>query len=441
MNLSWKTILAVPLASLSVVLAPSTFGHDGKLTFAPVLQKATPAVVNINVSGESQAAVPLFGDPRLRRFFEGQPMPRRGSGAGVIIDAKEGHVVTNHHVIDDADEIVVTLQDRREFVAELIGSDPDTDIALLKIDAPDLEALPLGDSDALAVGDFVIAIGNPFDFGHTVTSGIVSALGRGGFNRQGYEDFIQTDAAINRGNSGGALVDLDGRLVGINSAIVTPTGANAGLGFAVPSNIVKVITAQLLEFGEIRRGHLGVYIEDVQPEDAKALGLKSATGVVVGEVIDDSSAQAAGIEPGDVIVSLDGEEVIDVRDLRARVGLAQIGDTMKVGVIREGKERELDATIGEMEPVSTVLPRLAGASWRNLSRSHELYDRVRGVELVDVEVNSPAWNVGLRPGDVILRVNRRSVEDVDDLEAALASRGAVGLLIQRGERRLFTIVR
>ncbi len=444
MNLSWKTILAVPLASLSVVLAPSTFGHDGKLTFAPVLQKATPAVVNIDVSGESQAAVPLFGDPRLRRFFEGQPMPRRGSGAGVIIDAKEGYVVTNHHVIDDADEIVVTLQDRREFVAELIGSDPDTDIALLKIDAPDLEALPLGDSDALAVGDFVIAIGNPFDFGHTVTSGIVSALGRGGFNRQGYEDFIQTDAAINRGNSGGALVDLDGRLVGINTAIVTPTGANAGLGFAVPSNIVKVITAQLLEFGETRRGYLGVSIDDVRPEDAQALGLTSATGVVVGEVMDDSSAQAAGIEPGDVIVSLDGEDVIDVRDLRARVGLAQIGDSVKVGVIREGKEREIDATIGEMgsaETVSTVLPRLAGASWRNLSRGHELHGRVRGVELVDVEVNSPAWNVGLRPGDVILRVNRRTVEDVDDLEAALAGRGAVGLLIQRGERRLFTIVR
>ena len=242
----------------------------------PCCSTRPPAVVNIQVAqvaGNRTSRHPLFNDPAFRQFFRGQQAPARGSGAGVIIDADEGYVVTNHHVIDDADEITVTLKDRREFSAELVGSDPQTDIALLKIDADDLNALVLGDSEQLAVGDFVIAIGNPFELGHTVTSGIVSALGReGGFLNDGYEDFIQTDAAINRGNSGGPLIDLDGRLVGINSAIITPSGGSAGLGFAVPSNIVKVVTGQIIEHGEVQRGQLGVVIETLSANVAEALG-------------------------------------------------------------------------------------------------------------------------------------------------------------------------
>ena len=275
------------MIAAALFAAQSATAHDGKLTFAPVLAEAAPAVVSIQVVGQRRSR---WGGPE-------------SSGSGVIIDAAKGHVVTNHHVIQGARNITVTLKDRREFEGEVIGSDPGTDIAVLKIDADDLQALPLGDSDELAVGDLVVAIGSPFGFVQSATSGIVSALGRSGFTREGYEDFIQTDAAINRGNSGGALVDLDGRLVGINSLIVSPSGVSAGLGFAVPSNIVKSVTEQILEFGQVRRGQLGVQIGDVAPQFVKQLGLDSAKGAVVGEVVAGSAADVAGIQPGDVIVS------------------------------------------------------------------------------------------------------------------------------------------
>ena len=438
------TILLVAVG----VAAATSAAHDGKLTFAPVLERVTPAVVNIQVASSRSARHPLFNDPSFRRFFRGREMPQRGSGAGVIIDADEGYVVTNHHVIDDADEITVTLKDRREITAKLVGSDPQTDIALLQIEGEDLSELALGDSEQLAVGDFVIAIGNPYELGHTVTSGIVSALGRerGFLSDGGYEDFIQTDAAINRGNSGGALVDLDGRLVGINSAIVTPSGGSAGLGFAVPSNIVKVVTGQIIEHGEVQRGQLGVIIASLSADDAEALDLDAANGAVVSEVLDDTAAEAAGIEPGDVIVSLDGEAVQDARDLRLRIGLTQPGSEVDIGIVRDGKRKRLAATIGGTGGSSSAaavgtMPMLSGAQWRNLSRGHELYGSVGGVEVTDVAPNSAAWNAGLRPGDVILRVNRRPVTDVDELEEALADARVAGLLIQRGQRRLFTLIR
>ena len=448
MNHALRTFATSLLAALCVSAALPAAAHEGKLTFAPVLQHATPAVVNIQVAqvaGNRTSRHPLFNDPAFRQFFRGQQAPARGSGAGVIIDANEGYVVTNHHVIDDADEITVTLKDSREFSAELVGSDPQTDIALLKIDADDLSALVLGDSEQLAVGDFVIAIGNPFELGHTVTSGIVSALGReGGFLNDGYEDFIQTDAAINRGNSGGPLIDLDGRLVGINSAIITPSGGSAGLGFAVPSNIVKVVTGQIIEHGEVQRGQLGVVIETLSANVAEALGLDAAGGAVVSEVLDDTAAAAAGIEPGDVILSLDDEDVADARDLRLRIGLTQPGSEVEIGIVRDGKRKRLAATIGgaaSRAAAAGAMPMLAGAQWRNLSPGHDLHGSVRGVEVTDVAANSAAWNAGLRPGDVILRVNRRPVADVDDLEEALADARVAGLLLQRGQRRLFTVIR
>ena len=427
--------VAAPLLAAACTLLPAVaHAHDGKLTFAPVLKKVTPAVVNIEVVGARRS----FSWPRGRTFQS------RGSGAGVVIDADEGHVVTNHHVIADADEITVVLEDRRTFEAELIGSDAATDIALLRIDADDLQALPLGDSEALAVGDFVVAVGNPFELGHTVTSGIVSALGRGGFSRQGYEDFIQTDAAINRGNSGGPLVDLDGRLVGINSSIITPSGANAGVGFAVPSNIVQVVTSQILEHGEVRRGQLGVMIANLRPEDSAALGLESVNGALVSEVMSGTAADDAGIEPGDVIVGLDGKEVVDSRDLRTRIALAPIGGEVDIDVVRDGERKTLEAVIGALESARAAtgaVPLLAGAQWRNLSRDHELHGSVSGVELAEVAPDSPAWNAGLRTGDVIVRVNRRPVTSVQELEEALAESEVAGLLVQRGERRLFALVR
>ena len=419
---------------------PATFlpataaAHDGKLTFAPVLKKVTPAVVNIETAG-------------TRRTFSwpsGRTLRSRGSGAGVVIDADAGHVVTNHHVIADADEITVVLEDRRTFEAELVGSDAATDIALLRIDADGLQALALGDSEQLAVGDFVVAVGNPFELGHTVTSGIVSALGRGGFSRQGYEDFIQTDAAINRGNSGGPLVDLDGQLMGINSSIITPSGANAGVGFAVPSNIVQVVTSQILEHGEVRRGKLGVMIANLRPEDSEALGLSSVNGALVSEVMSGTAAEDAGIEPGDVIVGLDGKEVVDSRDLRTRIALSSIGDEVDIDVVRDGKRKTLEAVIGALDNAREsggAVPLLAGAQWRNLSRGHELYGSLEGVELAEVAPESPAWDAGLRSGDVIVRVNRRPVTSVQELEEALAESQVAGLLVQRGERRLFALVR
>ena len=416
------------MIAAALFAAQSATAHDGKLTFAPVLAEAAPAVVSIQVVGQRRSR---WGGPE-------------SSGSGVIIDAAKGHVVTNHHVIQGARNITVTLKDRREFEGEVIGSDPGTDIAVLKIDADDLQALPLGDSDELAVGDLVVAIGSPFGFVQSATSGIVSALGRSGFTREGYEDFIQTDAAINRGNSGGALVDLDGRLVGINSLIVSPSGVSAGLGFAVPSNIVKSVTEQILEFGQVRRGQLGVQIGDVAPQFVKQLGLDSAKGAVVGEVVAGSAADVAGIQPGDVIVSFDNEEVVNTRDLRDRVGLASIGDEVELVVMRNGKAKTVEATISGAEeatvPLSASSSSLPGATLRDLSPDHRLYRRVRGVEVVEVEPGSRAWQLDLRGGDIILAVNQRRVGNVREFEARVGDGPPFSLLVQRGNRQRFFFV-
>ena len=441
-----KSIFALLVVVVAALATTTAAAHEGRLTFAPVLQDVTPAVVSIRTLGP-ETRNPFYNDPFFRRFFPDRNAPRQavGAGSGVIVDASKGHVVTNHHVIDNAEEIVVELKDRRELKAELIGSDPETDIALLKIDADDLEALPLGDSDELSVGDFVIAIGNPFNLGQTVTSGIVSALGRrGGFTAGGYEDFIQTDASINRGNSGGALVDLEGHLVGINTAIITPTGANAGIGFAVPANIVRVITEQLLEFGDVRRGFLGVSMDLVTADVAEALELQKVEGVLVKEVVADSGAERAGIEPGDVIVSVDGEDVVDPIGLRTRVGLAAVGEEVELGIIRDGEPETLTATLGEVQrasarPASSQL--LAGARLRDLSNEHDLYGRVEGVEVVDVEDGSRAAAAGLRAGDVIVGVNRHRVENVRQFDEAIEGRRAAGLFVQRGDRQFLTWVR
>ena len=363
------------------------------------------------------------------------------SGSGVIIDSDQGHVVTNHHVIRGAEKVTVALKDRREFEAELVGSDPGTDIALLKIDADGLKALPLGDSDELQVGDFVVAIGNPFDLGQTVTSGIVSALGRSGFS-DGYEDFIQTDASINRGNSGGAL---EGRLVGINSVIVSPSGVSAGLGFAVPANIVRTVTGQIVEYGSVRRGQLGVMIQDVSPDAVEVLGLETAKGVIVADVVDGSAAEAAGIRSGDVVLSLDDEEVVSASDLRTRVGLANVGDEVELVVLRDGKRRAIEATIGAAADADRSpqpsMSALAGVRLRDLPRGHWLFGELRGVEVTAVEGDSRAWLAGLRRGDVILAVNRRAVDGVAEFEASVENLTRFAMLVQRGERRFFVFIR
>ena len=430
------------LFALSLALT----GHAAeKLTAAPAVKKAAPAVVNISVVGRQRGRSPDVFD-----FFQ-LPAPERptGIGSGVIIDASEGYVVTNHHVIQDAEKITVRLHDQRTVEATLVGSDEGTDIGLLQIEAEDLSELPLGDSDALEIGDFVVAIGSPFELDQTVTLGIVSALGRR-FNKpfpEGYEDFIQTDASINRGNSGGPLVDLEGRLVGINTALITPSQGNVGIGFAVPSNMARAVVEQLVEFGEIRRGGLGVEIEDVTSDIAQALDLDQLTGALVQVVREDSPAERAGIEAGDVIVSVDDEPVEDVVDLRNRIGLSRIGETVRIGIVREEGRIETEAVIGQLQsifvPRGTSSEKFEGVELGEIGRDHPWFGRVEGVEVQSVETNSRAWESGLRQGDIIVAVNRQRVRNMEEfVETVQAQEEDVLVLqLQRGGRRTVRVLR
>jgi len=324
----------------------------GVLTVAPQLSAVTPAVVNISV--RQQVPVhqnPLLQDPFFRRFFglPEQQMPRHrealSAGSGVIVDAGQGFVLTNSHVIDQADQILTTLQDGRQEPAEVVGIDPATDIALLRIPPNGLQAAPLGDSDLLQVGDLVFAIGNPFGLGQTVTSGIVSALGRTGISRGGYEDFIQTDASINPGNSGGALVDSRGRLVGINTAILSRSGGNIGIGFAVPSNLARAVMEQLVAHGRVERGRIGVAIQDLTPELAEGFGLTGHSGALITAVEPGSPAEQGGLRRGDLVVALNGEAIRNAANLRTRVGLLRIGQSLRLTVIRDGRQRDIELRV------------------------------------------------------------------------------------------------
>ena len=428
------------------------FGVDDpeKPTLAPLLREVSPAVVNISVVTQSRvSANPLFNDPFFRRFFElpdePRSVPQQSAGSGVIIDAENGYVLTNHHVIENADEIVVTLADRRRFDAELIGSDEGTDIALLRIEATDLTEIEVGDSDALEVGDFVVAIGNPFGLGQTVTSGIVSALGRTGLNIEGYEDFIQTDASINPGNSGGALIDLDGQLVGVNTAIIAPAGGNVGIGFAVPTNMATEVMEQLLEYGEVRRGRLGIIIQDVTPELSEALDLDVQRGAVVTQVEPDSPAERVGLEPGDVIVEFNGDPVEGSADLRNKVGLVRLGANADIAYLRDGQRFEVEATIGRAAGLTLAggetIDKMQGAEFQNLDANHPQYGAVEGVLVVRVDQGSPAARNGLRQGDIILAVNRNPVSSVQELSRAVGDAdAAIALNILRDNTRLFIVI-
>lgn len=419
-------------------------------TLAPMLQRVLPAVVNIATSGKVIIEDnPLLNDPIFRYFFRDIPsIPReqrtQSIGSGVIVDADNGYVLTNHHVIKNADVIYVTLKDKRRLKAKLIGSDPETDIAVLKVEKNRLTALPLGDSDKLQVGDFVVAIGNPFGLGQTVTLGIVSALGRTGLGIEGYENFIQTDASINPGNSGGALVDWYGNLVGINTAIVGPTGGNVGIGFAIPINMAREVMDQIIKHGGVKRGLLGVQVQDLTPEIAQAMGLEVNEGALVSGVSKGSAAEKAGILAGDVIVKFDQREVKNAASLRNMVGLKRVGERATIELIRDGKPVTVTVTIGKPAPAGTVsgeIPPLEGAQFGEIPQDHPLFGRVQGVMVTGVELNSPAWQAGLRQGDIILSVNRQPVRNVDEF-IKLASRSPNRLLlrIQRGDISLFLVL-
>src|SRR5687768_9279760 len=438
-------LLVVALPAYSTI--PVSDGKNGLPTLAPMLKDVTPAVVNISV--QTRAAIeenPLFRDPFFRHFFnlpDQAARPERSVGSGVIVDAAHGFVITNYHVIKDAQQVVVTLKDRRQFQAKLVGTDPGTDIALLKIDAKNLKALRLGDSDLLNVGDFVVAIGNPFGLGQTVTSGIVSALGRSGLDIEGYEDFIQTDASINPGNSGGALVNLKGELVGINTAIIGPSGGNVGIGFAVPSVMVKAVLDQIVRFGEVRRGRLGANSEDITYDLAASLGLSSTDGAIVSTVEPGSPAEKAGMKARDVVTAVNGKPIRNSIDLRNKIGLTPIGETVNLGLIRGGKP--LTAKVKIAQPVeqsgtgAEAVPQLAGATVANLRPRGGV--RTEGVLVAQVDANSPAWLHGLRPGDIIIGVNRRRVRSVQEFLAPLrANNGRIMLSLLRGDFQMTIII-
>jgi Do/DeqQ family serine protease len=318
-------------------------------TLAPVVSRITPGVVGISVRGRVREDNPLLQDPMVRRFFNLQQQPveheTQATGSGVIVDAAQGYVMTNAHVVENATSIEVTTKDNRRLTAKLIGRDPDTDIAVLQVPASGLTAVPIGDSDRLQVGDFVLAIGNPFGLGQTVTSGIISALGRSGLGIEGYEDFIQTDASINPGNSGGPLVDLQGRVVGINTAILAPGGGNIGIGFAVPINMARQVMDQLVNYGEIKRGRIGVAIQDLTPDLAQALGTRHTQGAVIARVEPGSPAERAGLRTNDLVVAINGAPMHSGIELRNRVGLSRVGDEVELTVERGGAERNVTVRI------------------------------------------------------------------------------------------------
>ena len=457
-------MIARPIAAFAVVLALAATAPlhaqlpavvDGKPlpSLAPMVKQAAPAVVNIATRGsvEVRGGNPFLDDPFFRRFFDvpEQQTPQRrqtqSAGSGVIVNAAEGLVITNAHVIDGAEEISVTLQDDRTFDAEVIGTDPASDIAVLRIPAERLAELKIADSARAEVGDFVVAIGNPFGLGHTVTSGIISALGRSGINPQGYEDFIQTDASINPGNSGGALVNLRGELVGVNSAILSRSGGNIGIGFAIPSNMVSSVMEQLLEFGEVRRGLLGVTILSLTPDIAEAYGVEETQGALVSQVLPESAAERAGVKTGDIIRSVDGKAVNSANELRNTIGLKRSGDTVELEIMRDGRKRKLKAELGEQATqvqvaAAEIHPGLAGAEFENLDASSPRYEGQEGVLVTSVAPGSPAAQRGLRPADVIVAVNRQKVSSLSDFQEHAQGQSLL-LNIRRGNAQLLLPIR
>ncbi len=453
-RMSAVTILAtLVIFTFAAALTPAraVMPGDQVPTLAPLVKQTSPAVVNIATQGTvKEKRSPLFDDPFFRRFFgEGPSEPRQRQnqsvGSGVIINAAKGYILTNSHVVAKADEIVVTLTDKRRLKAELIGHDPGTDVAVLKIEPDALTAIPMADSDYVEVGDFVIAIGNPFGLGQSVSSGIVSALGRTGLGIESYENFIQTDASINPGNSGGALVNLKGKLVGINTAIIAPGGGNIGIGFAIPINMARQIMEQIIEHGEVRRGRIGVQIQDLTPELAQEFGVRHDGGALVTQVMADSPAAIAGLGAGDVIISVNGREVHSGGDLRTFIGLLRVGTKVKLRVVRDSRDLNITLEIGEVKEAQAAsgsdAPKLKGVAFGTIPPSSPFYGRVKGVYVVSVVPDSPAWNKGVREGDIITSVNRKPVTNPGELMAAAAHGGGSLLLnIIRPDGSLFVLI-
>lgn len=419
--LSLVAVATTPLSS-HAALPPSVDGQPMP-SLAPMLEKVTPAVVNISTKTRVRVRDPFFDDPVFRQFFGMQGSPRQrveqSLGSGVIVDAAKGYVLTNNHVVGGADDITVSLQDGRDFKGKLVGTDPDTDVAVVQIQATGLQALPMADSAKLRVGDFVVAVGDPFGLSQTVTSGIVSALGRSGLGGTGYQNFIQTDASINPGNSGGALVNLRGELVGINTMIFSPSGGNVGIGFAIPTNLCGEVMQQLIAHGKVNRGNLGIETQDITPRIAQVLSLKNTSGVVVTRVTTGSAAESADIQAGDVITAIDGKPLRNAQELRNAEGLLPLGSTVKLTVQRNGASRDVSAKLVP-ERLATVDgakldPRLAGVTFSELSQNLRSQG-IGGVSVGSVRAGSRAAQAGLQSDDIVIGVGNLRVPDLRTLQ-------------------------
>ncbi len=440
--------------------------------FATVVKSAEPAVVHVavekSVSRQTTTNSPyeFFNDPFFERFFGPQfrspyrspdqqkEYKQRGAGSGFIVGS-DGYILTNNHVVEGADKISVRLDDKREFKAKVIGTDPQSDVAVIKIDASDLPVLPLGDSDSLEVGEWVIAIGNPFELSSTVTVGVVSAKGRNHMGINDYENFIQTDAAINPGNSGGPLLNIHGEAIGINTAIFSRSGGYMGIGFAIPINMAKAIKKQLVQNGKVTRGWLGVMIQDVSEDLAKSFHLEEATGVLVSEITKNSPAEKGGLKQGDVLLNLNGVPLEGVADLRNKIAMTSPDSTIKMDVIRDGEQKSLSLTVGEQPQNMNVLAGKAGPgllsdmglTLQDLTdelADHFGYQIGQGVLITDVAPDSPASDIGLKPGQLIEEINRIRVASLSDVKSALAKSqtpGQVLLRIRSGNYSQYVVIR
>lgn len=457
MAMSPTYVMAAETASSSTQQLPS---------LAPMLEKVMPSVVSINVEGSTTAKTPRL-PPQFQQFFgdnspfcqDGSPFQNspmcqgaapngaapqqkfRALGSGVVINAEKGYVVTNNHVVDNATKIQVQLSDGRRYDAKVIGKDPRSDIALIQLqDFKNLTAIKIADSDSLRVGDYTVAIGNPYGLGETVTSGIVSALGRSGLNVENYENFIQTDAAINRGNSGGALVNLNGELIGINTAILAPDGGNIGIGFAIPSNMVKNLTAQMVEYGQVKRGELGIMGTELNSELAKAMKVDAQRGAFVSQVMPKSSAAKAGIKAGDVITSLNKKQISSFAALRAEVGSLPVGTKLELGLLRDGKPMtvtvELQQSSQDKVDSSTIYTGIEGAGLSNA-----VVNGQKGVRVDSVKPGSAAARIGLKKDDLILGVNQQPVTNLGELRKILDTKPSVlALNIKRGDSSIYLLM-
>jgi Do/DeqQ family serine protease len=447
--LAVAAVIALPVLSPTAHGAlPAAVGEMAVPSLSPMIKKVSPAVVNIATRGtihEKGPQNPLLDDPFFRRFFDVPPdsgphdRPFQSAGSGVIFDAHNGYIVTNAHVVENASEITVTLQDGHDLKADVIGSDQDSDVAVLKVQSEGLTQIPLGDSSKIEVGDFVVAIGNPFGLQHTVTSGIISGLSRSGINPDGYEDFIQTDASINPGNSGGALVNLRGELIGINTAILSRSGGNIGIGFAIPVNMAHSVMDQLIKYGSVKRGLLGVSMYTVTPDIAQSLGLKNAQGALVSRVVEGSAAQKAGIRTGDVITSVDGQPVKSNSELRNAIGLHRVGDKIEIGLLREGKPLRVSAMIEDngvpqAGPAESIHHSFEGATLADAPEG-------AGALVRSVEPGSAAAQTGLHNDDVIVGVNRGKVTNLQQLRDRAKGASVLVLEVRRGNTILLIPLR